>query len=71
MDPKPLSGPFPSSGTLYDANRPVNPTTGGALYWGLDKGLQEYNWRVTQYGPNGHWSERYDGANGHYTPNKP
>jgi hypothetical protein len=67
----PNPGPFPDHGVLYDANRPVDPTTGGKLYWGFDKQLQEWTWRITQYGPEGHWSERADGSGGHNTPFTP
>ena len=70
-DPKPEPGPLPPFGTLCDANRPVDPTTGGKLYWGYDRELGEWAWRITQYGPNGHWSERPGGEGGHYTPHLP
>ncbi len=62
--------PLPNSGTIYDSSRPVNPTTGGKLYWGYDHGDREWAWRNTQYGPNGRWSEQVGGRGGHYTPVK-
>jgi hypothetical protein len=63
--------PLPPFGTLYDINRLEGPTLGGKLYWGYDRDLQEWTWRITQYGEHGeHWSERPGGEGGHYTPPK-